>query len=215
MENKSYFEYFVGLVGVLFLLYNGYGYYADYQYNEIVATANELKEVYDSKYESDNHTEILLARDELSAYLEKHRVLLDKEGTPKNWASDLLTEMAIDVQNIKIAEHGNKLMEGYNQKVNETNAFVTVLNNTYAGTLAPKNVYIEMKLKNDELLKLGDEIVLFINENFDSLDPKTSSDFLAVIAENKGRFEMQNRFIDEVLKRYDDSTVKKQGQTAP
>jgi len=109
-------------------------------------------------------------------------------------------------KNTATIDYANGLIDEYNHKSNETVESASVLNTTISGTLSPKAAYVDMKNKNEELLKLGDGVELYIKDNFDALDARSYSDILAVIAKNKGQAETENRVIDALLEEYDNYT---------
>lgn len=96
-----------------------------------------------------------------------------------------------------IADKANNLIDNYNQKATLANDWanrVTALEGSVT-----KEMYLELKRRNNEALKSGEIATSYINANFDSLDSKTSSAFLSVVAENKGKLGLQNQEIEIIL----------------
>lgn len=67
------------------------------------------------------------------------------------------------------------------------------------GTDAPKELYIDWKLRNNEAIDAGERLATYITENRQVLDYYWTSDVLVLIAKNKVTFERDNKAIDQMI----------------
>lgn len=67
------------------------------------------------------------------------------------------------------------------------------------GTDAPKELYVEWKLRNNEAIDAGERLATYITENRQGLDYYWTSDVLVLIAKNKVTFERDNKALDQMI----------------
>ncbi len=67
------------------------------------------------------------------------------------------------------------------------------------GTDAPKELYVEWKLRNNEAIDAGERLATYITENRQVLDYYWTSDVLVLIAKNKVTFERDNKALDQMI----------------
>lgn len=96
-----------------------------------------------------------------------------------------------------IYSNANRLFGDYKWKLD---LVIEIQKRTDAlGTDAPKELYIEWKLRNNEAIEAGERLATYITENRQVLDYYWTSDMLVLIAKNKVTFERDNKAIDQMI----------------
>lgn len=96
-----------------------------------------------------------------------------------------------------IYSNANRLFGDYKWKLD---LVIEIQKRTDAlGSDAPKELYIEWKLRNNEAIEAGERLATYITENRQVLDYYWTSDVLVLIAKNKVTFERDNKAIDQMI----------------
>lgn len=101
----------------------------------------------------------------------------------------------IEIQ--EIVDHSDSLMDDYDSKIElikDLGARADAL-----GSEVTKEIYLELKLKNDAATKSGEEFATYITENRGVLDETWVSDTLVLISENKVNMERDNDELDQFI----------------
>lgn len=96
-----------------------------------------------------------------------------------------------------ITDSANKLIHDYEQKMELAGNTETNIKN--AGDKATKQMYIDLKNQYEDILKAGEKTAAYINEYRDTLEPKSSTSMLTVIAENKIRLEAAVKNVEQII----------------
>lgn len=102
-----------------------------------------------------------------------------------------------DNQSRGIYSNANRLFGDYKWKLD---LVTEIQKRTDAmGTDAPRELYVEWKLRNNEAIDAGERLATYITENRQVLDYYWTSDVLVLIAKNKVTFERDNKAIDQMI----------------
>ena len=125
------------------------------------------------------------------------------DGANPTGAVDVRTRITIENSGLsqieiqEIVDHADSLMDDYDSKIE-------LIKNLGAradalGSEVTKEIYLELKLKNDAATKSGEELATYITENRDVLDETWVSDTLVLISENKVNMERDNDELDQLI----------------
>ncbi len=103
----------------------------------------------------------------------------------------------VDNKSQGIYSNANRLFGEYKWKLD---LVIEIQKRTDAlGSDAPKELYVEWKLRNNEAIDAGERLATYITENRQVLDYYWTSDVLVLIAKNKVTFERDNKAIDQMI----------------